>query len=79
MTFPQVAKMNEKGGENETFVKEVNHSGTLWLRGLPAAGKTTLANILHKKLKELGEFKFEKRLVFRINSGSLLKIMLYTI
>jgi adenylylsulfate kinase-like enzyme len=54
--------MTEKGGENEAFVKEVNRSGTLWLRGLPAAGKTTLANILHKKLKELGEFKFEKRL-----------------
>ena len=29
--------------------------GTLWLTGLPAAGKTTLANIIHQKLKGLGE------------------------
>ena len=29
--------------------------GTLWLRGMPAAGKSTLAQILHKKMRELGE------------------------
>ena len=29
--------------------------GTLWLTGLPAAGKTTLANIIHQKLKGLGK------------------------
>ena len=69
--------MTEKGEENEAFVKEVNRSGTLWLRGLPAAGKTTLANILHRKLKELGKFKFQKRLVFRVNPSLFLKIILY--
>ena len=33
--------------------------GTLWLRGMPAAGKSTLAKILHEKMRELGELIFE--------------------
>jgi adenylylsulfate kinase-like enzyme len=40
--------------------------GTIWLTGLPAAGKTTLANILHQKLKQLG--KFEYKVLLKNNS-----------
>jgi len=28
--------------------------GTIWLTGLPGSGKTTLANILHQKLRNIG-------------------------
>ena len=47
--------MSQSNGFDENRDKEVFNRGTLWLTGLPASGKTTLANILHKQLKECGE------------------------
>jgi adenylylsulfate kinase-like enzyme len=45
------------GHTSEKSASHVKSKGTIWLTGLPGAGKTTLANILHQKLKAKGEHK----------------------
>ena len=39
---------------NHSYFLDVTQ-GTVWLTGMPGAGKTTLANILHQKLRNIGE------------------------
>jgi adenylylsulfate kinase len=47
----QMEKMNPN---NSSSSSTIGHFPVIWLTGLPASGKTTIAKALHPRLKELG-------------------------
>jgi adenylylsulfate kinase len=51
----QMEKMNPNSSSTQSNIR---HFPIIWLTGLPASGKTTIAKALHPRLKELG-FKVE--------------------